>query len=101
MVQLPTEVVSISSARLGLSYMVSSDARNFFDADDFRSLCGKLAALEKTAEGAPLVSVASGMQPTAKEWQEQHDASKEVIALHADDEAIDGMSGGADEWEML
>ena len=78
-----------------------------FDTDDFRSLCGKLSDLEKAAEGAPLVSVAPGMEPSAREWQEQQDASEVVIALHDDDDAGDdhettaGTSAGADEWEML
>ena len=77
------------------------------DTDDFRSLCGKLLDLEKTAEGAPLVSVASGMEPSAREWQKQQDASEVVITLHDDDGAGNDhkttaeTNAGADEWEML
>ena len=70
-------------------------------ADDFRSLCGKLAALEKSAEGAPLVSVASGRQPSAQEWQAQHEAHDSVIALPGNDECASVADVGAEEWEML
>ena len=70
-------------------------------ADDFRSLCGKLAALEKSSEGAPLVSVASGSQPTAREWQAQHEAYEAVTALSGDDDDAVGVDAAAEGWEVL
>ena len=68
-------------------------------ADDFRSLFGKLLALVKTAEGAPLVTVTAGMQPANSEWREQG-AATEAALLEADD-ATATTSTGAEEWEML
>lgn len=79
----------------------AADPGGLLAADDFRSLCGKLAALEKSAEGAPLVSVAAGSQPTAREWQAQQEASEAVIALPGDDESAADTGAGVEEWEML
>ncbi len=79
--------------------MLSTRAKHFCGCatDDFRSLCGKLSALEKTATGAPLVSVASGVAPTAREWQEHHAAGEAALSQPASPE---GKPGG-DDWEML
>lgn len=67
-------------------------------ADDFSSLSLKLADLEKSAQGAPLVSVASGVQPQAEEWREQEEGPDEVLVTHSD--ASDGEHNAGD-WEML
>lgn len=47
------------------------------------------------------MSVASGSQPTAAEWQEQQDAAEAVIVLQGDHEADADSATGAEEWEML